>query len=407
MKVLQLGKFYPIRGGVEKVMWDVTSGLSAEGVDCDMLCATLDSDPVDDEDKSRITETDECKVIRFNGHGRVLIVRAMAKIAATMISPAMVRYLRQHCSEYDIIHVHHPDPMAALALFLSGYKGRVFLHWHSDILSQKAFLMLYKPLQSWLIRRAEKVVGTTPVYVRDSPYLKKVQDKTTYIPIGIRPVEPDDAKVKDIKKLYKDKKIVFSLGRLVPYKGFEYLVQAARNLPDDYIVLIGGKGPLDSKLRGMISAAGLEDKVKLLGFMAKEDVPGYFGACDVFVLSSVMKTEAFGIVQIEAMSCGKPVVATRIPESGVSWVNEHGYSGLNVGIMAPEALSDAITSVCSDNKTHEKFSNNARNHYLSVFTEKGMISNFLNLYEERTKTNDCGVADNACILRNPGENRVS
>ncbi|MBP5235707.1 MAG: glycosyltransferase, partial [Bacteroidales bacterium] len=193
----------------------------------------------------------------------------------------------------------------------------------------------------------------------------------------------------------------------VPYKGFEYLVQAARNLPDDYIVLIGGKGPLDSKLRGMISAAGLEDKVKLLGFMAKEDVPGYFGACDVFVLSSVMKTEAFGIVQIEAMSCGKPVIATRIPESGVSWVNEHGYSGLNVGIMDPEALSDAITSVCSDNKIHEKFSNNAINHYLSVFTEKGMISNFLNLYEERTKTNDCSVADNACILRNPGEDRVS
>lgn len=407
MKVLQLGKFYPIRGGVEKVMWDVTAGLSAEGVDCDMLCATLDSDPVDDEDKARITETDECKVIRFNGHGRVLIVRAMAKIAATMISPAMVRYLRRHCSEYDIIHVHHPDPMAALALFLSGYKGRVFLHWHSDILSQKAFLMLYKPLQSWLIRRAEKVVGTTPVYVRDSPYLKKVQDKTTYIPIGIRPVEPEEAKVKEIKKLYKDKKIVFSLGRLVPYKGFEYLVQAARNLPDDYIVLIGGKGPLDSKLRGMISAAGLEDKVKLLGFMAKEDVPAHFGACDVFVLSSVMKTEAFGIVQIEAMSCGKPVVATRIPESGVSWVNKHGYSGINVEIMDPEALSDAITSVCSDNKIHEKFSNNAINHYLSIFTEKGMISNFLNLYEERTKTNDCSVADNACILRNPGEDRVS
>jgi hypothetical protein len=73
--------------------------------------------------------------------------------------------------EYDIIHVHHPDPMAALALFCSGYKGRVVLHWHSDILKQKVLLKFYMPLQRWLLKRAEVLVGTTPIYVKESPLL--------------------------------------------------------------------------------------------------------------------------------------------------------------------------------------------------------------------------------------------
>jgi len=399
MKILQLGKFYPIRGGVEKVMWDLTKGLSEEGVECDMLCATLDSDPVDEEDRGRISEADGIKTITFNSKGRVIIVKAITKKAATMISPAMVSYLRKHCSEYDIIHVHHPDPMAALALFMSGYKGRVFLHWHSDIISQKQFLAMYKPLQSWLIRRADKIVGTTPVYVENSPYLAKVQQKVTYVPIGIDPIVPDPEGAQQIKDLYPGKKIVFSLGRLVPYKGYEYLIEAARHLPDDYVVLIGGKGPLESQFREQIRKDGLEGKVILLGYLDHNKIPAYYGACEVFVMSSVMKTEAFGIVQIEAMSCGKPVVATKIPESGVSWVNADGVSGLNVEPKNPESLSVAITRIC-DKKNYNLFSNNAKNHYLSMFTGKGMISKILNLYEERPETNNScrTVGDN--IMRN-------
>lgn len=107
MKILQIGKFYPIRGGVEKVMLDLTEGLSERGVDCDMLCAS---------------ETPQ--VIELNGHGRVVCVKALAKWAATMISPGMVHWMRRTCREYDVVHIHHPDPMACLALFLSGYRGK-------------------------------------------------------------------------------------------------------------------------------------------------------------------------------------------------------------------------------------------------------------------------------------------
>ena len=118
MRILQLGKFYPIRGGVEKVMWNLTAGLSAQGVDCDMLCASLPSSKADPQDAA-LEQPDG--TFRFNAHGRVFRVKAIDKKAATMISPAMISWLRRNKAQYDIIHVHHPDPMAALALRLSGF----------------------------------------------------------------------------------------------------------------------------------------------------------------------------------------------------------------------------------------------------------------------------------------------
>ncbi|MBR1434914.1 MAG: glycosyltransferase [Bacteroidales bacterium] len=368
MKVLQLGKFYPIRGGVEKVMWDLTENLSKRGVYCDMLCANYDP-------RSRSQE------IRFNDFGRVIVLPTSFQASGTMICPKMVSWLRDHCREYDIIHVHHPDPMACLALRLSGYEGRVILHWHSDILKNKVVLAMYEPLQSWLIGRADTIVGTTPVYVAQSKALSRVQGKVTYVPIGIEPVQYDEAKAEELRGKYSGKKIVFSLGRLVPYKGFKYLIKAAEYLPEDYMVLIGGTGPLKDDLQNEINSLNLGGKVELLGFVPDEVLPALYGASDIFVMSSVMKTEAFGIVQIEAMSCGKPIVATNIPESGVSWVNSNGESGLNVAPEDPEALAVAIKSICDDNAVYNKYSKGAKNRFFTTFTISNMIDKILNIYE--------------------------
>lgn len=314
-RVLQLGKFYPICGGVEKVAYDLMSGLSEQNVYCDMMCAATSG---------------ESRTISVNEHAKVICCHTLAKVAATMISPAMIFALKKVQDQYDIIHVHHPDPMACLALLLSGYKGKVVLHWHSDIQKQRILLRLYSPLQKWLIRRADKIVGTSPVYLSESPFLRKVQHKTVCLPIGVDPMCPDAAGVRKIKDRYKGKKIIFSLGRLVTYKGYEFLIAATKYLKDNYMILIGGTGALREKLQEEINSMHLRGKVKLLGHVSDEELPSYYGACDVFCLSSVQKTEAFGIVQIEAMSCGKPVVATKIPHSGVSWVNAHEESGINV-----------------------------------------------------------------------------
>ncbi len=177
-----------------------------------------------------------------------------------------------------------------------------------------------------------------------------------------------------------NKKIVFSLGRLVAYKGYCYLVAAAKYLGDDFVVLIGGTGALESELQREIDKLGLHEKVRLLGRINDEDLPAYYGACDVFCLSSVQKTEAFGIVQIEAMSCGKPVVATRIPHSGVSYVNAHGISGLNVTPGNAYELSEAIKTIVGNKETYEHFSKGAKERYETLFTKNIMIKKCLEIY---------------------------
>lgn len=383
MKILQLGKFYPIRGGVEKVMWNLTWGLAERGIPCDMLCAYLKTDPVDPEHQDLCRETEDGREITLGPYGRVICVPARAKKAKTMLSKAMVSWLRKHAAEYDIIHIHHPDPMAALALFLSGYKGRVILHWHSDILAQKLLLFFYSPLQWWLIRRAERIIGTSPVYIRESRDLARVQQKVVCVPIGIIPVVYDFRAAEAIRASIGDRKLVFALGRLVPYKDFGTLIEAARYLGDDYRVVIGGDGPLKNELQQQIADAGMQEKIRLLGYVESWDVPNWFGASDVFVLSSDRRTEAFGLVQIEAMSCGKPVVATIIPHSGVSWVNDNGVSGLNVHPHDPKALAAAIQQICDDPDVYLQFSAGAMERFENLFTSREMIDKIIKIYEDK------------------------
>lgn len=365
-RVLQLGKFYPICGGVEKVAYDLMAGLSEQNVYCDMMCAATNG---------------ESRTISVNDYAKVICCHTLAKIAATMISPAMIFALKKVQDQYDIIHVHHPDPMACLALLLSGYKGKVVLHWHSDIQKQRILLRLYSPLQKWLIRRADKIVGTSPVYLSESPFLQKVQHKTVCLPIGVDPMCPDAAGVRKIKDRYKGKKIIFSLGRLVTYKGYEFLIAATKYLKDNYMILIGGTGALREKLQEEINSMHLRGKVKLLGHVSDEELPSYYGACDVFCLSSVQKTEAFGIVQIEAMSCGKPVVATKIPHSGVSWVNAHEESGINVMPGDAYALAKAIESIAENGAAYDRYSEGALNRYKKLFTKEKMIAKCKELYD--------------------------
>ena len=130
MKVLQLGKFYPIKGGVEKVMEIFTEGLAERGFASDMLCASHDGETTD---------------IVFSEESRIFRTKTLTKLAATMISPEMISAFGVSVQNMISFHVHHPDPMATLALFFSGYRGKVVLHWHSDILKQKFLLRFFSP----------------------------------------------------------------------------------------------------------------------------------------------------------------------------------------------------------------------------------------------------------------------
>lgn len=348
-------------------MYDLANGLSGKDIHSDMLCAS---------------ENRQYQEVPLNGGSLLYAMPSLFKRFGTMVSPKLITQLRRIADNYDIIHIHHPDPMAAFALLLSGYKGKVIVHWHSDIIKQKNLLKLIMPLQKWLLRRADIIVGTTPVYVKESLHLKNFQKKVTYLPIGIVPLECNKQEVEKIRHHYSGKNIIFSLGRLVEYKGFKYLVDAAKELPDDYIVLIGGSGPLEKELSNQIKTLNLEDKVKLLGRISDEDLPNYYAACDLYCLSSIVKTEAFAIVQIEAMSLGKPILATKIPHSGVSWVNLHGFSGMNVDIENPHSLAEAIKTIISDKELYKNLSDGAKKRFSELFSYDKMIDGCIEIYKK-------------------------
>ncbi len=348
-------------------MFTFMRGLSMRKTTCDMLCASAD------DTKGTTTLSRYSKLIKS---------KTFLKMYSTTISVRMIWRLRLIANKYDIIHIHHPDPMAALALFFSAYKGKVVLHWHSDILKQKVLLTFYRPLQKWLINRADLILGTTPVYVAETPCLHHVQHKVDYLPIGVSERKPDEKLVAELRSKYPGKKIIFSMGRLVEYKGFEYLIHSAKYLPEDYVVLIGGKGPEYGHLQELVQELEVEDKVKILGFIPSNLESAYYGACDVFCLSSVMKTEAYAIVQVEAMSAGKPIIATKIKGSGVPWVNHDGVSGVNVEPRDPKAIAKAAQYICSDEEVYNKFSKGAKERFRQYFTLPKMMDNLVAFYQK-------------------------
>ncbi|RZJ31364.1 MAG: glycosyltransferase, partial [Chryseobacterium sp.] len=289
--------------------------------------------------------------------------------------------------DYDIIHIHHPDPMATIALFFSGYKGKVILHWHSDILTQKYLLKLFRPLQTWMLKRSDLILGTTPVYTEYSKDLTRYKNKIETLPIGVldQSAKYNIAFYEKIKSQYQDKKVIFSLGRLVPYKGFEYLIKSAKYLDDSYVILIGGKGVLQNSLKHLIEKENLSDKVKLLGYLDDEISYSYFKLCDVFCLSSIEKTEAFAIVQIEAMSFSKPIVATNIAESGVSWVNLHNETGLNVKTKDPESLANAIKAIIGDRSAYQRYAEASLRRFRKEFSRNKMAERAIEFYKNLLK----------------------
>ena len=368
MKILHIGKFYPpYFGGIEKVNYDIVEGLNTKGIQTDVLCSNHIKGDTFSEIPYKIYRTHTLKVIA---------------------STPLIKTLNKIQNNYDIIHVHLPNPMANLAVFLIRSKAKIILHWHSDIIKQKKLLKLYSPLQTWLLKRADKIVITTPTYLEGSDTLKKYKNKIVCIPIGIDSKELfiEQSTLNSLKNKYKGYKIIFSLGRLVYYKGFEYLIEATKSLPNDVIILIAGIGELKEKLQEQISKHNLQDRVKLLGKIPFEELGAYYQLCDIFCLPSTKRSEAFGVVQIEAMAFGKPVISTSIKGSGVDWVNLNNVSGIIVPPKDANKLAEAIIELFTDEKKYQQLSVGAKKRYEEEFTKEKMVEGFKNLYLDILKS---------------------
>ena len=363
VKILHLGKYYdPVPGGIEQVVKEIVEPCNDDGISCDVLCSNTDS---------IYEET------RFKNY-TVFRTATLATFSSTSISIDYITKFRKIVKEYDIIHLHHPNPMAFLALYFVRPSAKIIVHWHSDIIRQKKLLKLFEPLQKWVLNRADVIIATSQNYVDYSNALQQFKEKVKIVPIGIQKHKPIKQKMRN--DLYVDKKIIFALGRLVEYKGFEVLVESARYLDDSFMVLIAGTGPKGDVLKELITLYKLENKVKLLGRIDEEDKLMYYENCFAFCLPSITKAEAFGVVLLEAMAFGKPLVSSNIKESGMSWVNQHNKTGLLVDPGDVQQLASAFKKLANDKELYEEMSHNAFVRYEELFTREKMIDSLRSIY---------------------------
>jgi len=368
MKILQFGRFYPPdMGGTQQVMFEISEGMTADGHKCDVLCSNT---------KAAYEESsfDNYTVYRSASYGILL---------STSLSPHLIYKLWKIHKNYDVIHVQAPDPLSFLALYLVRPTAKIVIHWQSDIIRQKKTLKYFIPLQNWVLSFANTIICTTDKYADNSESLVKFKEKIKVIPLGIsnKSLKSNKNNVSNIKKQYENKKIIFALGRLVSYKGFQYLIESAKYLDDSFIILIGGMGIEKDNLLNIIHTNDLQDKVKLLGYISAEEKNDYLEACFLFCLPSITKAEAFGVVIIEAMTFSKPIVSTNMQDSGVSWVNENDVTGLQVDVKSSKKLADAFIKLSNHKNLYQQMCENSLKRYRHFFTREKMIQSLRKIFK--------------------------
>ncbi len=361
LRVLHVGKFYPPhKGGMETHLRDLCERLRGE-VETEVIVAGREARDVEET----------------VGGVRVVRARTLFNVGAAPVCPGMVRRIRE--SRADIVHLHFPNPAAVLSYLASGHRGALVVTYHSDIVRQRWTGLAFRPVLEHLLRRARAVIATSPDYVESSPVLRRFRARCRVIPLGIEPERferRDEGAVSRIRALYGPR-LVLAVGRLIYYKGFEHLVRAMRET-DGRLVIVGD-GPLRPLLERERDAWGLHERVALPGEV--EDVTPHLQAADVFALPSVARSEAFGIVQLEAMACGVPVVNTRLP-SGVPFVSPDGVSGITVAPGDAGALARALNQLLDNPGLRALYGEAGRRRVRAEFTADLMAERTLRLYRE-------------------------
>jgi glycosyltransferase involved in cell wall biosynthesis len=356
-----VGKYYaPYVGGIESHVQTLCSELH-KSLDVRVLVANMG-------------RYDHEEIV---GSVPVTRVGTLMKIARTPVCPTMAQKIRQ--SGAAVVHIHMPNPTAAVAYIASGFKGPLVLTWHADIVRQKLLKRLFLPIERRLLHQARAIIVSSPDYIAYSSALYEHRFRCRVIPFGVS-VKGDDqlnaAQLSTIHRRY-GRPLLLSIGRMVGYKGYQYLIRAMKHI-DAHLLLIGD-GPERPKLESAVRNLGLSERVHFLGRV--EQTTPYYHACDLFVLPSTGLSEAFGLVQLEAMARGKPVVNTQL-RSGVPFVSANGVTGMTVPPGDSQALARAINLLLDDPARRLAYGAAAQARVQREFTLDKMVAETLQVYED-------------------------
>lgn len=365
MKILHISNYYsPHIGGIEQTARDIVNALGGDH-EQSVFCFNHEKG----------TCTDEVDGIPLTRAG------CFAKISSQSLSFGYGKLLKRKFADFspDAVVFHYPNPFAAHYLLKQLKKHpacKLILWWHLDITKQKILGKFFKGQTERLLRRAERVIATSPNYIEGSPFLSRYREKCTVIPNCANKERVSCGKdvlvrAEELREIFRGKTMLFALGRHVPYKGMEHLVRASKLLSDGYAVCIGGEGPLTEQLKTLAAEDG---KVTFLGQIDEQERKAYLLACDIFCFPSVTKNEAFGIALAEAMMFGKPCVTFTIGGSGVNYVSLKGVTGEEVENGNDAAFAEAIEKIASDEALKNRYGQAAKERAETLFSEEAFAS---------------------------------
>jgi glycosyltransferase involved in cell wall biosynthesis len=317
---------------------------------------------------------------------RVTRVGTLGQAGSVPIAPNFAWYLRR--ADADVMIVHEPNPWALLSLILARPRIPFGIWFHSDVVRPDLqYRLFYAPLARPAYDRARRFVVSSPALASMSPALSHYSGKTAVIPFGIDPsswsIDPVSRQRADGLRASLGKPIILFLGRLVAYKGVDVLIKAAS--PLDVHVVVAGDGPMRGAWMAQASQAKSRATIEFPGALSDPDVKAWMHAADVLVLPSITRAEAFGVVQLEAMASGTPVISTNVP-SGVPWVNRDGETGLVVPPGDVFALGRAIEALLADAPLRCRLGAAGVARVRSDFTLAQMADRFVALCEEIAST---------------------
>ncbi len=371
MKILHLSKFYPPDpGGLEQVVAHLAEGAAKRGHEVRVIAAT-GSGWVRNPGK-RITEPPR----------RGVVVVRMPTHGVFWSQPFAPGYVAASRWPADVVYVHHPHPLADLAVMLGPRRPTVILH-HSDVQRQRAMHLAYGPLASLVARRAAAVVVATKSHLAHARDIGSAGPaKARVIPFGVDVARfaPRQHPRRPTSFPPPERGAVgLFVGRLVSYKGLDVLVRAVQG-SNLNVVVVGG-GPLQVALGQWVAEAGVGDRVAIAGDVPDEALPGYYQAADYLVLPSTTPAEMFGMVLLEAMACAKPIVTTTL-STGVREVNAAGETGLEVPPGDAEALRGAMQRLAGDAALRSRLGEAGRARVERHFTLDQMLDAHLALCQE-------------------------
>lgn len=366
MRILHLYKdYFPVLGGIENHIKLLAEGQAARGHEVTVLVTSLGP---------RTEQLDLAGV-------RVIKAARLATVASTPLSLVLPWLLRR--LQPDVTHLHFPYPVTEVSNWLLGRGRRTVITYHSDVVRQKGVLLLYAPLMRHILRRADRIIATSPAYIQSSGILAPLADRCTVVPLAVEtarfaaPADPADLAA--VRARWGPGPWLLFVGKHRYYKGLDDLIRALPALPGVHLMAVG-EGPMTAAWQALAVELGVAERVHFPGEVPDSELPLYFQAADLFVLPASHRSEAFGLVLVEAMAAGLPVISTELG-TGTSWVNRHGETGLVVPPRDPAALAQAIAELLANDERRTRLGRAAQGRALGEFDKEVMIARLLALYD--------------------------